>query len=328
MDNKGYVMNIFSFLLVLPVFILLIGMIDVMGQENEIQQSTLNSHEIQVVSQDVEANSITIGREVLRDASLNVVNSGYPLSNSREKIKDEFQQKMDLFCSRYSANGMDVTCEILGVNNSEDPFNVEFKSIITVEKGTTKQKLNISHNISLTNGSYPLCDPLPFIKCKNNGHMAIEGERICYGSSLAQYLNSRGIRNFEAYENATSPLFIKKCPYDPYNLHGNRNDKVNLKNCIDNGFYHVSNDGACFLCRLEGKGVCPHYGMETFIIPPPSPNISNNSSTAPSSVDHVIFNDTGDGTYSGQELLYFFDGKSYFKLYLDNAHESKYGLLV
>jgi hypothetical protein len=328
MDNKGYVMSIFSFLLILPVFILLIVMVDVVGQENEIQQSTVNSHEILVVSQDVEVNSLIIGREVLRDESLKVINSGHPLSNSRKEIKDEFQQRMDLFCSRYPANGMEVKCEILRVDNSYDPFSVEFKSKITVEKGALKHKLNMSHNISLTNGSYPIYDPLPSVKCKTHGNMTIGGDRIVYGSSLAKYLESRGVKNFKAYENATSPLSIKKCPYDPYILHGNSKDLVNLKNCIENGFYHESSDGSCFLCRLEGKGVCSHYGMETFIIPAPSLSLSNNSSKAPSSSDHVIFNDTGDGTYSGQEILYFFDGKEYFKLYLDNSHRSKYGLPV
>lgn len=329
MNNNGYVMSLASFFLILPAFLLLMVLVDLSTNEAQTQEATLNSHEVLGVATDLETNLPFIGREVIRDKSLEVVNSGIPLSNSRKEVKEEFQNRMDKYCSKYADKGVLVECIILKVDNSYDPFCVEVKSKITVEKGTLKHNVNLTQNISLTNGSFPIYDPLPFVKCRGHGGATINEERISYGSSLANYLQSRGIKNYEAYENATSPLSIKKCPYDPYILHGNTNELVNLKNCIDNGFYHESNDGACFLCRLEGKGICSHYGMETFIIP--APTISpcmNNSSTAPSSVDHVIFNDTGHGTYSGHPILYFSSENHYFSLYLDNSHRQKYGVPI
>ncbi len=338
MDNKGYVMSLSSFFLILPAVLLLIVLANMTADQTSIQQATLNSQDVMGVTTDLEANLPLIGMEVLRDKSLEVISSGKPLSNSRKEVKDEFQYRMDIFCSKYSGNGLAVQCKILDVDNSYDPFCVEVKSRVVVQKNTLKHEVNLTQNISLINGSFPICNPLPFVKCKSHGGATISGDRIIYGHSLANYLKSRGIQNFEAYDNATSSLYIKKCPYDPYILHGNTDQLVNLKNCIDNGFYHESSDGSCFLCRLEGRGTCPHYGIETFIIPAPSVNtffsnpsanmsFSNNSSTAPSSVDHVIFNETGThGTYSGCTLMYCNNGTHNFQLYLDNSHRQKYGL--
>ena len=125
------------------------------------------------------------------------------------------------------------------------------------------------------------------------------------------------------YENSSSPLYIKKCPFDPYLSHGNSNKLQTLKNCIENGYYHESNDGACFLCRLEGKSTCSHYGLETFIVP-----ASNNKSvsTAPCSIDHVIFNEDINGTYNGEVVEYYSSFNNYFRIFLDNGHRTKYGI--
>ena len=89
----------------------------------------------------------------------------------------------------------------------------------------------------------------------------------------------------------------------------------------DNGYFHDSNDGSCFLCRLEGKATCPDYGFETFIVPS---NYSNSTLMfAPSSIEHVIFDDY---VYPGKGIVYYFDGSNYCKLFLDNGHRQKYGL--
>lgn len=85
-----------------------------------------------------------------------------------------------------------------------------------------------------------------------------------------------------------------------------------MKNCIEKGYYHESADGSCYLCRLEGKGVCPHYGLETFIVPSSKLNKSISGS------DHVVFHDS----YLGEKYDYFHD-KS---LFLDDSHRKKYGL--
>lgn len=331
MNDKGYVMGLTSFLLILPGFLLLMLLINMAVGQADVQESVLTSEDVLGVAKDLETNLPQIGREVVKNKSDEVIKSGNPLSNSRKVIKDELQNRMDIWCLKYSYSGVRAACDILYVNNSQDPFQIEIKSRIKVEKGEMKHQVNLSQNISLINESYPIMDPLPFVKCKEHGGATINGDKIFYGSSLSNYLESRGINNSKAYENATSPLYIKKCPYDPYELHGSTHDLINLKNCLDNGFYHESSDGACFFCRLEGRGVCTHYGMETFIIPDASlnPRYANNSSfTAPSSSDHVIFNDTGNGTYFGHELLYFINDTQYFYLFLDDSHRIKYGLPI
>jgi hypothetical protein len=216
---------------------------------------------------------------------------------------------------------MNVTCKIWHVDSSPDPFKIEVKSDIYVSKGSVTHNGSVSQDISIIDPSYPIPDPEPFMKCKNYGGVTNTSTKVLYGSSLVDLLNTKNMTNTEVYENATSPLFIKKCPYDPYVGHGNFPSFIVLKNCIDNGYFHESSDGTCFLCRLEGKATCPHYGFETFIVP--SSSFSNLTSKSPCSIDHVIFNGT---VYPGNGIVYYADGSNYCKLFLDNGHRQKYGL--
>ena len=329
MNNHGYVMSLTSFLLVIPAFLLIIIFINMSVGFTSFQETVLVSDDVSGVSKDLQSQIPKIGREVLKDKSEEVIKSGNPLPNSREEIKNEIQDRINVWSLKYNHDQIDVHCDVLDVDNSQDPFQIEIKSIINVQKDEIKHSVNLIQKISLINESFPIMDPLPFLKCKKYGGATIGKDKIMYGSSLSEYLKSSGFNNSQAYENAISPLFIKKCPYDPYELHGSTSDFVNLKNCIDNGFYHESNDGACFFCRLEGRGVCPHYGFETFILPAPSVNItpSNNSSKLGiSSVDHVIFNETSFGAYYGHLIVYSFDESHYFYIFLDNSHRKKYGL--
>ena len=79
------------------------------------------------------------------------------------------------------------------------------------------------------------------------------------------------------------------------------------------GYYHESADGSCYLCRLEGKGKCPHYGMETFI-QTHTPLMNDSISCS----DHVVFHDH----YPGQKI----DKTDINSLILDSSHRTKYGL--
>ena len=331
MNDKGYVINLVSFLLILPAFLLLMILINMSIGQTDFQESLLTSDDVLGAAKDLEREIPQIAEEVLKDKSEEVIGQGTPLSDSRKVIKDEIQNRMDIWCLKYEQDGIRAHCDVLNVENSPDPFQIEVKSKIKIQKNEIKHVVTLSQNISLINESFPIMDPLPFIKCKEYGGATIRKNKILYGPSLCEYLDSRGLNNSKSYENATSPLFIKKCPYDPYELHGSTQELVNLKNCIDNGFYHESSDGACFFCRLEGHGVCPHYGIETYIEPAPSVNLTflnNSSEVATSSPDHVIFDDTGYGTYSGHVLVYFNDGAHYFYLFLDDSHRKKYGLPI
>lgn len=333
MDNNGYVMGLVSFLMIIPTILLLMVFINMGIEQTAVEQSNIGSNDVLSVTNDIETNLPIIAREVLKNKSIQVVKSGNPLTDSRKEIKDDIQYNMDNLCLNYESEGFNTKCEVFYVNNSQKPFEIQVVSKIKVEKGSIKHQVNLTQNISLINGSYLIMDPLPFVKCKEYGGATVQDGRTYYGSSLSEYLKSKGVNNSEAYENATSPLYFRKCPYDPYELHGDTQDMVTLKNCIDNGYYHESNDGACFFCRLEGKGTCPHYGMETFIVPDPFNSSSHSNSslnistlTSASSPDHVIFNDSEHGTYSGREISYYSDGNRNFHLFLDNSHRMKYGL--
>ena len=83
--------------------------------------------------------------------------------------------------------------------------------------------------------------------------------------------------------------------------------------CLDKGYFHESADGSCYLCRLEGKGKCPHYGFEVFIqTHTPLKNESLSCS------DHVVFADH----YNGEKI----NPDDWDSLILDSSHRKKYGL--
>lgn len=333
MDKKGYVMGGMAFLLVLPAILLLMVFIDMTNSGIAENSRVLKSTRVLSTVNDLENNLPVTAKQVFQNEAENVVNSGIPLSNSRETIKRDLQTRMDQIARDYEKNdAVEVECNITSVGNSEDPFAVEVNSSIYVGKDDVTHQEYISQDVSLIDPQYPIMNPLPFIKCKNHGGAQSVNGKIIFGTSLVNYLESRGVENASAYENSTTALIIKKCPYDPYKMHGN--DFNTLKNCIDNGYFHESSDGSCFLCRLEGKGTCPHYGFETFIVPSPSSNITYNGTnftlnSAPSSIDHVIFNETNqEATYHGKQFIYYSDGINLLFIYLDNAHRQKYGLPI
>ncbi|MBM4241451.1 MAG: hypothetical protein FJ150_07325 [Euryarchaeota archaeon] len=315
MDNKGYAMSALSFLLIIPAVLLVTVFVDMSHIGGESEGLVLKSDAVFCTAMDIENQIPVMGKEVLRETADGIVESGDAIIDSRKTVKNVLQAKMCQMSELYQNKmGLEVNCRILSLDSSSDPFYVEIKSTVYVRKDNIVHNETISQNISIER----LKDPLPFIKCKNYGGVNMTDTRILYGSSLVAYLNAKNVSNAFVYENASSPLFIKKCPYDPYISHGTL---LTLKNCIDNGYFHESNDGACFLCRLEGKAVCPHYGLETFVIP--SPTLNSSLISAPCSSDHVIFNDS---SYPGMEIQYNLEAGNYYKLFLDNGHRSKYGL--
>lgn len=335
MDQYGYVMSGLSLLLVLPAVMLFMVFLDMTTSGTDGSSQILESGGVLTTVKDLKEDIQVTGKQVFQSDAENVVKTGIPLSNSRQQIKRDIQIKMDQIAADYQENDkLEVECNITSVGNSEDPFAVEVNSSIKVKKEEITHYEFVTQEISIIDPHYPTPNTLPFIKCKNYGGVQVINNRIAFGSSLVNYLESRGLKNSIAYENSTTAYIIKKCPYDPYIMHG-ENDYETLKNCIANGYFHESSDGSCFLCRLEGKGVCPHYGMETYITPAECSgfNNSNNSSNnftlnqAPSSIDHVIFNDTKleTGTYQGNKLTYSSDGSELLIIFLDNAHRQKYG---
>jgi len=127
-------------------------------------------------------------------------------------------------------------------------------------------------------------------------------------------MNFISLNNSDVYNNSIEGCMIKKCPYEDYSSHGHSNEVI--INCIDNHYYHKSHDGLCLLCRLEAKDTCPHYGLETFIVP------TLIKDQAPVSIDHVLLNSTVNGQYGGNKIIL----NNTTVIYLDNGHKTKYGL--
>jgi len=322
MDQKGYVMSGLTILLIIPVFLLIAVFVDMVHTGSETQSLGVQSDVTFYTAKDIEGNMPILTEKILQKTTDNVVKTGIPLTDSRNTIKNSLQEEMNQLSERYgSSENINATCKVWSVNPTSDPFKIEVNSTIYVQKGNIAHDEHISQNISIIDLNYPVQDPLPFIKCKNYGKITNTSTKISYGLSLASLLKAKHLKNANVYENATSPLFIKKCPYDPYIGHGNSPYFVVLKNCIDNGYFHESSDGSCFLCRLEGKTTCSHYGFETFIVPSNSSN--SRLMFAPCSSEHVIFDDY---VYSGKGIIYYSDDSNYFKLFLDNGHRQKYGL--
>ncbi|HMK53507.1 MAG TPA: hypothetical protein VK444_01885 [Methanobacteriaceae archaeon] len=324
MDQKGYVMTGMSFLLIIPIFVLFMVLIDINHANTESKSLIIKSDNVLQISRDLEYNIPRVGRQALKEEAYGVIRSRKPLVNSKKTVKENIQLKMDKITQNYNKDGLKVIYAVRSLKESEDPFLIEINSTIIIVKDNLVHEQYLDQNISLYDPKDPLPDPMPFVKCQNYGGVTINGSRICYGHSLVSYLKSRGEINSEVYENATSPLFIKKCPYDPFKAHGDTKNLDTLKNCIDNGYYHESNDAACYLCRLEGKSTCYHQGMEIFIVPAPQRNVS--FFKAPCSVDHVIFSDNSTTIYPGGSLQYYVKGSLIFQLFLDDSHRKKYGL--
>jgi hypothetical protein len=224
MDQQGYVMSGLSVLLVLPAIMLFMVFLDLTSSSADGNSQLLESGRVLSTAKDLESNIQTIGKQILQNEAQDVIKSGIPLTNSRQSIKKDMQTKMDQITTSYQDNDeLNVECNITSVGNSEDKDQITHHEFITQE-------------ISIIDPQYPIPNPLPFIKCKNHGGTQVINNRIAFGSSLTNYLESRGVKNAIAYENSTTAFIIKKCPYDPYKMHG-EHDYNTLKNCIDNGYF-------------------------------------------------------------------------------------------
>ena len=340
MDNNGYVMGGLSLLLIIPSIILLMGIVDMIHMD-ESSNTLIKSDNAFLISEDVEGNIPNITLQALKEIDENVVKTGNSVQNSRNTMKTVIQSKINDYNANYQQNtGVGIDCHINSVDSADDPFEVEVNSSISILKDNISYYKNISQKVPIVQGQFPkrfmgenngvdeLPDPLPFIKCQKYGVINVRDGKINYGSSLSKYMEAMGIKNSSAYVNATSPFFLKKCPYEPYIYHGNGNKFSILKNCLENGYYHESSDGACILCRLEGKALCRHNGFETFILPAYA--IDKKLLNAPCSIDHVIFsnNEYGNGTYPGEVIEYYSTVHDSYRIFLDRGHRNKYGILA
>ena len=277
---------------------------------NYIQNQNIDSESNDIfkyIVDDYSSNIEIEGRESVADATGKVYN-GLPISDSQDQIKKNLNKRLEVMNKEFEEKyDVKITSEALSVENTDSPWKLLFKVKLNVEKGSEKYSGIIEKNASVEG----LRDPLPVAKLTiASGIMAYDNQ-IHYKTALSAYMLIHNFESPESYIEATAPLYIKKCPYDPYVHHG---DPGVLKDCLKKGYFHESADGSCYLCRLEGKGKCPHYGFEVFIqTHTPLGNESLSCS------DHVVFADH----YNGAKI----DPDDWDSLILDSSHRKKYGLV-
>ncbi|WP_407410605.1 hypothetical protein [Methanobrevibacter sp.] len=305
-DSKG---NLILGTTVILITILLLIAIFVFTAINYIQNENIDSLEndnFKYIVDDYSNNLEVLGRDSIADACDKVYHT-YRLLDSEDQIKKNLNKKLDKkneeFKEKYD---VDINSEALSVMPTDSPWKVLLKVKLNVKKNNDRFNRIIEKNVSIEG----LRDPLPLAKLGVASGVFIQGDKLNYKNALTRYLKLRNLDSPFSYAFATTPLHIKKCPYDPYIHHG---DPGVLKDCLKQGYFHESADGSCYLCRLEGKGKCPHYGMEVFI-QTHTPLINDSISCS----DHVVFHDH----YTGHKI----DKLDFNSLILDSSHQKKYGL--
>ena len=286
------------------ICIFVVASINYIQNENTDSQSNDN---FRYIVEDYTQNLEMLEREAIDGATQKVFN-GLPVINSENQIKKNLNKILDERNEEYE-NKYDVkiNSETLSVENTDSPWKLLFKVKLNIEKGDEKFSKIIEKNASVEG----LRDPLPIAKLTVLSGILTYDNQIHYKTALSAYMLLHHLDSPESYIEATAPLYIKKCPYDPYIHHG---DYGVLDDCLKNGYFHESADGSCYLCRLEGKGKCPHYGFEVFIqTHTPLKNESLSCS------DHVVFADH----YNGEKI----DPDDWNSLILDSSHRKKYGLI-
>ena len=305
-DSKG---NLILGTTVILITILLLIAIFVFTSINYMENENIDSNEndnFKYIVDDYSNNLEVLGRDSIADACDKVYHS-FKLFDSEDQIKKNLNNKLEEknkeLSEKYDA---DVESEAVSVSPTDSPWKVLFKVKLNIKKNNDKFHKIIEKNVSVEG----LRDPLPPAKLTVASGIFIQGDKINYKNALTRYLKLRNLDSPFSYAFATTPLTIKKCPYDPYIHHG---DPGVLKDCLKQGYFHESRDGSCYLCRLEGEGKCPHYGFEVFI--QTHTPLTNDSISCS---DHVVFHDH----YTGQKM----DKLDINSLILDSSHQKKYGL--
>ena len=316
-DEKGNFSIILTSLILIGFLLLSIIILNVAINQERENGEIVSSNNFQYIVNDYIRNLPLIEHEALEDLSEEIIKDKRPSLDSKSDLKEIVDGKLSAKNQEYYENyGIQINSSLIAIENTSNPFSYKFKTHILSVKGDYSFEKIVSSDVDCID----LKDPVPILYLKDYHGLSYNESFYNYGNSLSEFLRSKGVENYSFYIDANSPLIIRKCPYDPYKHHGDDNGKI-MKNCRDNGYYHESRDGACYLCRLEGKSGCEHYGFETFINPQKT-NESGRVSACGS--DHVIFS---DDIYSGVEVIYNSENGLNEILYLDShGHKVKYGM--
>ena len=308
-DCSGHIFSAIAGLFIIAFILMVILFLNVTYTIDNENNQAIASDNMKYISTDYIRNIDKLSYDTLEEISNNVIITKTPLKNSNDQFKkllnEKLEEKNKEYLDKYDVK---ISSNVISIESSDKPEYLIVKVYLNFEKADERYRDVVEVKTSVLN----LKDPLGILLCSEYSDLTYNESRVLYKNSLSDFLNKKNVENYENYINATAPLIIKKCPYDPYIHHGDGNV---LYDCIKNGYYHESSDGSCYLCRLEAKPVCSHYGFETFIIP--HENIKNNLSSV-SAPDHVVFFEN----YFGNQYSYF-ENKIIF---IDNAHKLKYGL--
>lgn len=309
-DSKGNIITGTTVILITSIILLLVFVITSIQYLENKNIEIKSSNNFKYIVEDYNKNIEVELHDSIKEVSEKVIKTKFPIHDSEKEIKKILNKKLAEKSKKYYKNyGIKINSQIISIENTDDPSLILCKVNINAKKDSESYTSTVTKQTSIEGFK----DPLPFIKCGKSLSFFHAGNKIYYGLSLKEYLDLHGaVKISDGYIGASSPLTIKKCPFDPYTHHG---DGQTLKKCIDSGYFHESADGSCYLCRLEGKGKCPHYGFEVFIKTIPNPDIELSISAS----DHVIFNDRYPGLF-----LDYFPGE---RLFLDSSHRLKYGLI-
>ena len=316
-DEKGNFSIILTSLILIGFLLLSIIILNVAINHERENGEIISSNNFQYIVNDYIRNLPLIEHEALEDLSEEIIKDKRPSLDSKSDLKEIVDGKLSAKNQEYYENyGIQINSSLIAIENTSNPFSYKFKTHILSVKGDYSFEKIVSSDVDCID----LKDPVPILYLKDYHGLSYNESFYNYGNSLSEFLRSKGVENYSFYIDANSPLIIRKCPYDPYKHHEDDNGKI-MKNCRDNGYYHESRDGACYLCRLEGKSGCEHYGFETFINPQKT-NESGRVSACGS--DHVIFS---DDIYPGVEVIYNDEDRLKEILYLDpHGHKVKYGM--
>ena len=305
-DSKGNLIIATTAILIVALLLICIFVISCINYiQNENIDSVQNDN-FKYLIDDYTQNLEISQRDAIAKATQKIFN-GLHIFNSENQIKKNLNEILDEKNKEYKEKyGVKITSEVLSVENTDSAWKILFKTRLNVQKDNEKFSKIIEKNATIEG----LRDPLPLAKLTIASGILTYDDKIHYQEGLSAYMLLHQFDSPESYIEATAPLYIKKCPYDPYIHHG---DPGVLDDCLKQGYFHESADGSCYLCRLEGKGKCPHYGFEVFIqTHTPLKNESLSCS------DHVVFADH----YNGQKI----DPDDWNSLILDSSHQKKYGL--
>lgn len=315
LNNKGIIFTGLTGILIISFLLLTILILNLAINQNTNNQNAISTDQYSYIIEDYKRNIPENARATIEEISEEVIIKKEKIENAPKEVKKRLNEKLVIQNQKYYQDyNILINSSVVSVKNSSNPFSVHIETYISSVKNGISYKNTVENEVSIEG----LKDPVGIIICGKDNSFSYNETNVNYGYSLANYLKNKNVENYSYYENATAPLIIKRCPFDPYIHHGDGNT---MKNCRDNGYYHESADGACYLCRLEGKAGCPHYGFETFIMPPKT---NETNLTSACGADHVIYD---ENTYPGLEVIYYNQSGLNEILFLDpHGHKMKYGM--